>query len=202
MEKYIELLTLITGVIYVILEIRQKNLMWVLGILTSLASMWMFYSRGAYASFILNLYYLVTAFIGLWQWGADRKRLTDTDSSRKEDTIYLRKLTPVTAAAGAAAMIILTFILSWGMDRMHAAGFLRENPMSILDASIASVSVIASWWLVKSYLQQWWLWIAANILSVILCASYGMWWMSLMYGAYAVAAAIGLKHWKKHGITI
>ena len=72
MEKSIEIFTLITGVIYVILEIRQKNFMWVLGILTSLASMWMFYSKGAYASFVLNTYYLVTAFIGLWQWRRDK----------------------------------------------------------------------------------------------------------------------------------
>ena len=72
MEKIIEIFTLLTGVIYVILEIRQKNLMWVLGIFTSLASMWMFYHNGMYASFGLQIYYFVTAFIGLWQWRRDR----------------------------------------------------------------------------------------------------------------------------------
>ena len=79
MEKSIlEIFTLITGVIYVILEIRQKNAMWVLGIITSLASMLVFYSQGLYASFGLNAFYLITAFIGLWQWRKDKGSIEDT----------------------------------------------------------------------------------------------------------------------------
>lgn len=35
--RTIELFAFITGIIYIILEIRQKNMMWVIGILTGLA---------------------------------------------------------------------------------------------------------------------------------------------------------------------
>ena len=87
------------------------------------------------------------------------------------------------------------------MDYMSELGF-KENPMSLLDASVAVLSAVATWWLVKSYLQQWWLWIAANTLSLILCATQGMWWMALLYILYVLAAVIGLRHWKKHGITV
>ena len=81
MEKSIlEIFTLITGLIYIVLEIRQKNFMWVLGIMTSLASMLVFFRQGLYASFGLNTYYLVTAFIGLWQWGKDKDRLPEDSS--------------------------------------------------------------------------------------------------------------------------
>jgi nicotinamide riboside transporter PnuC len=55
---------------------------------------------------------------------------------------------------------------------------------------------------IKAYLQQWWLWIIANGLSVALCASQGMWWMAILYILYVVAAVIGLKHWTKHGTTV
>ena len=103
-------------------------------------------------------------------------------------------ISAVIAVIGIAA-------LSWGMEIMAEAGF-KENPMSFLDASVAVLSAIATWWLVKAYLQQWWLWIAANALSIILCASQGMWWMTLLYAAYAAAAVIGLKHWRKHGIAV
>ncbi len=70
---FMEIFTLVTGVIYIILEIRQKNFMWVVGVFTSLAAMWVFFRQGLYASFGLNTYYLITAFIGLWQWGRDKK---------------------------------------------------------------------------------------------------------------------------------
>ena len=43
---FMQVFTLVTGVIYIILEIRQKNLMWVVGIATSLAAMWVFFRQG------------------------------------------------------------------------------------------------------------------------------------------------------------
>lgn len=194
-QNILEIFTLITGVIYVILEIRQKNAMWVLGIITSLASMMVFFRQGLYASFGLNTYYLITAFIGLWQWGRDKGAIEG--SSR----IHLNTLTWKTAAISAAIFICGTIGLSVGMEYMSELGF-KENPMSLLDASIAVLSAVATWWLVKAYLQQWWLWIVANGLSVALCASQEMWWMTLLYILYMAAALIGLRHWRKHGVII
>ena len=191
-QSILEIFTLITGLIYVILEIRQKNSMWVLGIITSLASMLVFYSQGLYASFGLNTYYLITAFIGLWQWRKDKGAIEDTSK------IHLNRLSLRVIIISAVVLIVGTVGLAAGMEYMSELGF-KENPMSLLDSSIAVLSAVATWWLVKAYLQQWWLWIAANGLSVALCASQGMWWMALLYILYAVAAAIGLKHWKKHG---
>lgn len=194
-QSILEIFTLITGVIYVILEIRQKNAMWVLGIITSLASMLVFYSQGLYASFGLNAYYLITAFIGLWQWRKDKGTIEDASK------IHLNRLSWKVAAISAIVFAAGTIGLAAGMDYMSRLGF-KENPMSLLDASVAVLSAVATWWLVKSYLQQWWLWIAANTLSLILCAAQGMWWMALLYILYVVAAIIGLKHWTKHGITV
>ena len=59
---WMQVFTLVTGVIYIVLEIRQKNFMWVVGIATSVAAMWVFFRQGLYASFGLNTYYLVTSF--------------------------------------------------------------------------------------------------------------------------------------------
>ena len=67
-----QIFTLLTGVAYVILEIRQKNLMWAVGVVTGIAAMWVFFRQGLYASFGLNTYYLFVSFWGLWQW-RDRK---------------------------------------------------------------------------------------------------------------------------------
>ena len=166
--------------------------MWVLGIITSLASMLVFYSQGLYASFGLNAYYLITAFIGLWQWRKDKGAIEDTSK------IHLNRLSWKVAAISAILFAAGTIGLAAGMDYMSELGF-KENPMSLLDASVAVLSAVATWWLVKSYLQQWWLWIAANTLSLILCATQGMWWMAVLYILYVVAAVIGLRHWKKHG---
>ncbi len=185
-----QVFTLVTGVIYIVLEIRQKNFMWVVGIATSLAAMWVFFRQGLYASFGLNTYYLITSFIGLWHWGRDRKRLSDVQQA--DDVIHLNRLNVRVAALSAILAIVGIFALAHLME-------LVENPMSYLDATVTVLSAIATWWLVKCYLQQWWLWIAADFLSTVLCASQGMWWMTALYAAYTLSAVYGYIHWKRKG---
>lgn len=193
---FMEIFTLVTGVIYIVLEIRQKNFMWVIGVLTSLAAMWVFLRQGLYASFGLNTYYLITAFIGLWQWGKDKKMLKAGDEiSGKQDSIHLNRLSVRTVAVSAVVTVAGIFALSWVMEML-------ENPMSVLDASVAVLSAVATWWLVKAYIQQWWIWIVADLLSTVLCATQGMWWMTALYAAYAISAVYGYIHWKRNGTYI
>lgn len=193
---FMEIFTLVTGVIYIVLEIRQKKFMWVIGVLTSLAAMWVFLRQGLYASFGLNTYYLITAFIGLWQWGKDKKMLkAEEEISGKHDSIHLNRLSMRTVAVSAVLTVAGIFALSWVME-------LLENPMSVLDASVAVLSAVATWWLVKAYIQQWWIWIVADLLSTVLCATQGMWWMTALYAAYAISAVYGYIHWKRNGTYI
>ena len=105
---WMQIFTLVTGVIYIVLEIRQKNFMWVVGIATSIAAMWVFFRQGLYASFGLNTYYLITSFIGLWHWGRDRKRLVANDSpAQADDVIHLNRL-PLSTIIISAVIAVMT----------------------------------------------------------------------------------------------
>ena len=113
---FMEIFTLVTGVIYIILEIRQKNLMWAIGVLTSVAAMVVFFRQGLYASFGLNTYYLVMSFIGLWQWNKDKRKLSsDSDKEIVADEIHLNRLSVKTMAISAAITVAGIFALSWLM---------------------------------------------------------------------------------------
>ena len=195
---FMQIFTLVTGVIYIILEIRQKSFMWVVGIATSLAAMWVFFRQGLYASFGLNTYYLITAFIGLWQWGKDRQKL-GADVSKKSKSkkksipaIHLNRISWKTVVISAVIMAAGTYGMAQLME-------LLENPMSYLDSAVTVMSAVATWWLVRSYIQQWWLWIVADALSAVLCATQGMWLMAVLYGAYSLSAIYGYIHWKRNG---
>ena len=205
-----EIFALITGVVYIVFEIRQKNFMWVVGIATSLASMWVFFRQGLYASFGLNTYYFITAFIGLWQWARYKKQVETEVSATSDmtakvssgDVIVLNRLRWQVVAASAAVCIAGTLALSCGMDFLHEKGILAENPMSLLDSAATMLSVVATWWLIKAYIQQWWLWIIADLLSVILCVTQQMWWMAALYLAYVISAVIGLHYWNTRGVYL
>lgn len=197
MEKSFEIFTLITGVIYIILEIRQKNFMWIVGILTSLAAMYVFFCKGLYASFGLNTYYLVTSFIGLWHWRRD-KEILQAESS---ETIHLNRISRPAVLVSVLMTVLGVLALTFGMELLGTWG-MKENPMSLLDATATMLSVVATWWLVRSYIQHWWLWIVADALSTLLCLSLGMWWMAALYGAYTASAVIGFIHWKRNGVYL
>lgn len=195
-----EIFTLLTGVLYVILEIRQKDLMWVVGIITSIAAMSVFFRQGLYASFVLNLYYLLTSVIGLWQWSKDHKKAHESSLAQEnrtsvQDVIHLNRLNITTVIVSLVIVAAGTYGLAYVMT-------LLENPMSWLDSFIAVLSAVATWWLVRSYLQQWILWGIANTATVMLCLSQGLWWMAALYVAYVVSSAIGYVHWKKNGVII
>lgn len=187
-----EIFTLVTGIIYMILEIRHHRFMWVVGVLTSAAAMWVFFRQGLYASFGLNTYYLITAFVGLWHWTRDSRRLAVEENVAEDEVIVLNRLSLKTVLLSLAFSVAGLFALAWVMD-------LVENPMSYLDSAVTVLCIVATWWLVKSYIEQWWLWILADTLSTILCLTQGMWWMAVLYAAYTASAFIGLIYWRRHG---
>ena len=140
----------------------------------------------------MNTYYLVTSVVGLWQWRRDIDRISQDGTAHDDGAVRLKHLSLKTVAVSALAVVAGTLVLAMVMEHL-------ENPMSYLDSAVAVLSAVATWWLVRCYIQQWWLWIAADTVSTILCASQGLWWMAALYAAYAVSAIIGYIHWKKHG---
>ena len=181
----IEIFALVTGVVYLVLEILQKNSMWVVGILTSTACAFEFAITHVWASMGLNLYYVVVSVIGFIQW---RK----ASEAVGEGEIHLARL-PWAVAIWSAVLFVLGSLAL--MQVLRAAG----DPAPRLDAVAVTLSVIATWWLAQSYLQQWLLWIVADILTTTLCLSTGQYWMAVLYTAYIASAVYGYFHWKRKG---
>ena len=181
----IEIFALVTGVLYVVLEILQKNSMWVLGILTGAACAFSFAVTHVWASMGLNIYYVVMSIIGLIQW---RKASAQVG----EGEIHLSRL-PRTVALWSAALFVLGSLVL--MQVLRATG----DPAPGMDAVAVTLSVIATWWLAQSYLQQWLLWIVADIVTTTICLTTGQYWMAVLYTAYIASAVYGYFHWKRKG---
>lgn len=186
--RIIEIFALVTGVAYVVLEILQKNAMWVLGILTGAACAFSFGVQHVWASMGLNIYYVVVSFIGLWQWKKDGAQVG-------EGEIHIRPLTPKVQYISTLVYVIGLYPIFY---ILKASG----DPAPLLDAASTLLSVIATWWLAKSYLRQWLLWIGADLMSTWLCIETGQWWMAVLYAVYAASAVYGYFHWKKRGKVV
>jgi nicotinamide mononucleotide transporter len=184
----IEIFALVTGVAYVVLEILQKNAMWVLGILTGTACAISFGMQHVWASMGLNCYYVVISFIGLAKWRRDGEKVA-------EGAIHLREL-PKKVSLWSACIFVLGSLAM--IFLLRAIGDAEPR----LDGTATVLSIIGTWWLAQSYLQQWLLWIVADIITTTLCIVTGQYWMAILYLAYIASAIYGYYHWRKKGVVI
>ena len=135
---FLGIFTLVTGVLFLILEIRQSNWMWAFQLLSAAAAMVSFFMGGLYASSALNLYYVVMAFVGFRQWRRDEGRLREAVEShsaqgcdaRREclsegnggNELHLRRLGWKTLVLSTLLMIAGTsvlFFLLLGLCRLN-----------------------------------------------------------------------------------
>lgn len=188
MFQAIEIFAAVTGIVYAVLEILQKNSMWVVGILTSAACAFSFGVQHVWASMGLNIYYVVMSVIGLYQWRKDSARVG-------EGEIHLNPLTrgAVFWSAIAALAGILAFV--WILR-------VTGDAAPELDAAATVLSIIGTWWLAMSYKEQWFLWIVADVITTTLCIVTGQYALAVLYIAYIVSAVYGYFHWKRRGKVV
>ncbi len=184
----IEIFAMVTGVAYVVLEIFQKNAMWVIGILTGIACAFSFAHQQLWASMGLNIYYVVVSVIGLVRWKRD-------GAEAGTGVIHLRKPSAKGLWTSLAVFVLGSAVLVFVLQLLH-------DQETALDAIVAVASAVATWWLTLSWKEQWLVWIAADLVSVVLCVKVGMYWMGAMYLVYAGSAIYGYFHWKRFGREI
>ena len=159
--------------------------MWVLGILTGIPVAVSFGIQHIWASMSLNIYYVVMSVVGIIMW---MKASRQTSEGAYHLVHLSKKVLLISLIAAVIGIPIMILIL-------HLTG----GQESALDAVAFVLSVIGTWWLAKSYLEQWLIWIVADVISTALCISAGSWMLAALYSAYAGWAVFGYFLWKKKG---
>ncbi len=184
-ENIVEVFGAATGIAYVILEIKRNILLWPLGIITSAVYIYVFGHNGFYANMGLQGYYLVISVYGWYYWRRQQE-------SEQEGTLSdVRKISSATAAWCLLAAAILWAGLWLLLDRA------TDSPVPVWDGLITSLSVVATWMLTKKYLEQWYVWIGANAIAVVVYLVMGMYPTAVLFMVYFVMAVIGVRAWKK-----
>lgn len=183
--QFLEIFTLVSGLVYVWLQIRQSNWMWPVDILSCVAAAITFYAGHLWANFGLNIYYILMAFWGIYAWLRDSKKV-------EEGEIHLNKPTKTICIISILITIIGGFAL---IQLLRALG----DPAPVMDGIIGIFGVVGCWWLANSYIENWVIWIVADTLTLILCLTQGLYWMAGLYAVYVLAAINGFLHWHKLG---
>lgn len=204
----LEIITLVTGVIYVILEVLQKNSMWVLGVVTSLGTMGVYgtiFVRSMMPDasapgdglpmFLLYLYYTVISVYGLYQWKTFKGSAKDSAAPEK-DVLVMKHLSKKEVTLGLALLVAGMVLVPQFLQEI---GLWTEKLSSWLSVLNVVLSAIGTYWLTKAYIEQWYVWILANAVWTVYNMMEGLWWMSALSAVYIVSAVFGLVHWRRHG---
>ncbi len=195
MDQIVEYFGFVTGLLYLFWEIRQNNLMWIVGILSALAYIVLFAQSELYASMCFQVYYLVISIYGLMVWQREKRSAAgDIDGAENEGSRIVYRVAGIKEAVVALLATVLIFVLLFLFLEKFTG-----DPMPATDAVITSLSIVATYWLGKLYLQQWLLWIIADVLSVVLFFSQGLYPTALLYVLYTICAVYGFVHWRKKG---
>ncbi len=65
------------------------------------------------------------------------------------------------------------------------------------DAFILAGSLVATWGQAKKLLEQWWAWIAVDLVSIPLYALKGLWLTSILYAGFLALCVYGLARWTR-----
>lgn len=194
MNEYIQIFALVTGIIYMVMQITQYKLMWYVDLLTAGAACYVSVANfqdgvwaPVWAQAAMNAYYIVMAVVGIVKW----KQFDEKSGGR----LHIVKPEKSDAAVAAAILAVGSPLLCFLLSRTN-------DPAPIADGLSMMFSIVGTWFLAKSFLENWAMWIAADILAVIIYGSQDAWWMAVLYFCYIISSVIGISHWKKNGIHI
>ena len=215
-ENIVEIFGAVTGIAYVILEIRRNILLWPLGIITSAVYIYVFGREGFYANMGLQGYYLVISVYGWYAW--QRTQNDDSGIARRASGIAgpgdpknthppentetiemtltdnvtdIRRIERPTAMWCAIVAALLWGLLWFVLDRA------TDSPVPLWDGLIASLSVVATWMLTRKYIEQWYVWIFANAIAVAVYLASGLYPTAVLFFVYFVMAIAGVREWNK-----
>ncbi|WP_075555948.1 nicotinamide riboside transporter PnuC [Parabacteroides timonensis] len=193
MEQVLEYFGVVTGLLYLLLEIRQHKAMWVVGFLTSLVYVFVFFFSKIYADMGLNIYYVAISIYGFWKW-AQTDKTTLEEKPASETILYCRITWP------SFGGIILAIFAIYGLLYYVLHNF-TDSPIPVGDAFTTSVGIVATWMLARRIIEHWIFWVIVNFVSVYLYYLRGLYPTMFLYICYAILAIAGYYTWKKKGIN-
>ncbi|MDB4908985.1 MAG: hypothetical protein JWO05_3769 [Gemmatimonadetes bacterium] len=178
----LEWIAFITGVASVWLSVRLNIWNWPVAIVNVTLYAIVFQRAGLYSDMGLQVVYLVLSIYGWYAWLHGGKGRSELQVSRATPKMWL--------ACGALG-VLFWYVLATLTARLPGAAIPR------LDAALTTVSLVAQWMMTKKVLENWLLWIAADLVYVPMFLVRKLPLTSVLYAVFLVLAVMGWREWRR-----
>ncbi len=176
-----EVLGFVTGAVCVLLVVEENIWNWPIGIANSVLFFVLFLQSRLYGDMALQVVYVVLGFLGWYQWLYGGKNRTELKVSRVP--LWEALVVAGVGVAGTAGM---------------TAFFVRVNDAApFLDALTTVLSLLAQYLLTRKRLENWYVWIAADVIYVWLYVHRGLHLTAVLYLIFIGMCLAGLAAWRR-----
>lgn len=181
-KHWLDIVTTVLGLAYIIFEYRASVWMWLVGFMMQSLGIVLYYQKGLYADCGMEFYYLAMTVYGYWKWihgSTEKKELPIRHFPKKMILPWL----------GIIALVWLTIYL--------ILSNFTNSTVPIADSFTTALSIIGIWALAHKYLEQWFIWIAVDVVTCGLYFYKEIPFKASLYALYVVIAIFGYFKWKK-----
>lgn len=178
----LEIVSVAFGLLYIILAARENLWCWPAAFIGTGTAIFLFWDASLLMESALNVYYLLMAVFGWWQWQYGSKQKNELEISTWGTSQHAITILSIAA---------LTFLSGYLLKGNTGAA------LPYVDSFTTWAAVITTWMVARKILENWLYWIVIDVVGVWLYAERGLFLYALLFAAYTVIAIIGYFSWRK-----
>ncbi len=181
----LEAIAFVFGIASVIYAKRENILVYPTGLVATIITVYLFLYDELMGDMMMNFYYSIMSIYGWWNW------------SRKKDNQYIVPISRTNTKEKVIGfvMFFLTMVVTYFVYKFSGT---EINSSNYIDIFTSGIFFTAMWFMATKKLENWTLWIFADIITVPLYAYRGWGMLSLQYLIFTILAIRGYLAWKKH----
>lgn len=172
------------GIASVVFAKRENILVYPTGIVATIITVYIFWIDDLFGDMMMNFYYSVMSIYGWYNWLQIKNNKSESEQITR---------TTVKENGIGFLLFLLTMAVTYGVYLWSGKTIETSN---YIDIFTSGVFFTAMWFMANKKLENWTLWIIADIITVPLYAYRGWGMFSLQYLIFTILAIQGYFAWK------
>jgi nicotinamide mononucleotide transporter len=177
-------------------NIKEIHWGWPLAIASSLLYGLVFWNSQLYGQAGLQIMFMLMAAWGWQQWLRGRPASTPDALLEGSLTATSGPLPISSLQPNERKYLVMALLLAWLVCALILKQY-TDSQLVISDSFVTALGLMGQYLLGRKKIENWWVWLAVNLLTMMLMASQSLWITSLLYGIFAVLSVVGLSTWRK-----
>ncbi len=186
--NWLDLTTALLGLAYILLEYKASIWMWAVGAVMQLLGIVLYYQKGLYADCGMEFYYLAMTAYGYWRW--THKTSSDAAQASAEEAPITH--IPARLAVRWGALFLALWAVIW-----YLLAHFTDSTVPVADAFTTALSLVGIWALAHKYVEQWFIWIAVDVVTCWLYFAKDIPFKATLYALYIIIAIFGYRRWRR-----